>query len=57
MVALKDPFTTDIGLLSLGVLVFIVGMAAWFARFFLVHIREELEATKAAGSAPPRRTR
>ena len=41
MVALQELFTTDIGLLSLGVLLFIVGMAVWFARFFLSHIRQD----------------
>lgn len=50
MVALQELFTTDIGLLSLGVLLFIVGMAVWFARFFQARIREELEAAKRSPS-------
>jgi hypothetical protein len=56
MVALKELFTTDIGLLSLGVIVFIIGMGVWFGRFFKARIAEEMEAAKrAAPAAPPRR--
>ena len=39
-------FTSDIGLFSLFVIVFIVGMAVWFARFFSRKMREE-EQTQA----------
>jgi len=34
MKAVVDLFSTDYGLLSLGVLLFIIVMAAWFLRFF-----------------------
>ena len=34
-------FTSDIGLFSLFVIVFIVGMAFWFARFFSRQMHEE----------------
>ena len=50
MDALRELFTTDIGLLSLGVLLFIVVMAIWFGRFFLSHIRQD-EAERAALAA------
>jgi hypothetical protein len=30
-----DLFSTDYGLLSLGVIVFTVAMAVWYIRFFL----------------------
>ena len=39
-------FSSDIGLFSLFVIVFIVGMAIWFARFYSRKIREE-ELTQA----------
>jgi hypothetical protein len=58
MALLRELFTTDIGLLSLAVLAFIVGMAVWFARFFRSRIREELAsrtvATPAGADAPQR---
>ncbi|MDC6167399.1 DUF3149 domain-containing protein [Paucibacter sp. XJ19-41] len=41
MHALKDLFTTDVGLMSLGGLVFMLGMAVFFVRYFLRHIRED----------------
>lgn len=55
MVALRELFTTDIGLLSLAVLVFIIGMAIWFERFFRARIREEMEAAAAAKATPASR--
>lgn len=41
MVALKELFTTDIGLLSLGVIVFMVGMGAYLLRHFLKLMKEK----------------
>ena len=41
MHALKDLFTTDVGLMSLGGLIFMLGMAVFFVRYFLRHIRED----------------
>lgn len=46
MVALKELFTTDVGLLSLAVIAFIIGMGFWFGRFFKARIAEEMEAAK-----------
>ncbi len=34
MKAMMDLFSTDYGLFSLGVIVFMLGMAVWFYRFF-----------------------
>lgn len=34
MKAIVDLFSTDYGLLSLAVIVFIIFMAGWFLRFF-----------------------
>lgn len=41
MDALKLLFTTDIGLLSLGVIVFTIGMGVWFSRWFGKKIAED----------------
>lgn len=34
MKAMMDLFSTDYGLFSVGVIAFMLGMAAWFYRFF-----------------------
>ena len=41
MKALTDFFTTDYGLLSAAVIVFILGMAVFFVRYFVGHMRED----------------
>jgi hypothetical protein len=41
MEALKLLFTSDIGLLSLFTIVFIIGMGIWFRRFFTKQIEAE----------------
>lgn len=41
MDAWKELFTTDVGLLSLGVILFTIGMAFWFSRWFSKKIDEE----------------
>lgn len=40
MKAMMDLFSTDYGLLSVGVLAFILVMAAWFYRFFTRKMNE-----------------
>ncbi|WP_460563343.1 DUF3149 domain-containing protein [Hydrogenophaga aquatica] len=40
MKAIVDLFSTDYGLLSLGVLLFIIFMAWWFLRFFTRKMEE-----------------
>ncbi len=47
MVALKELFSTDIGLLSLFVILFIIGMGLWLARFFAARVREDEAAARA----------
>lgn len=47
MQAMKDLLTTDVGLLSLGSIVFMLGMAVFFLRYFFRHMRED-EALEAA---------
>ena len=49
MHALRDLFTTDVGLMSIGGIAFMLGMAAFFVRYFLRHIREDGERAAAAG--------
>lgn len=49
MHALKDLFTTDVGLMSLAGLVFMLGMGVFFVRYFLRHIQED--ADKAAAES------
>lgn len=44
MAALNELLTTDVGLMSLGVIVFVVVIGAYFARFVTRHMREDAEA-------------
>ena len=44
--AWQELFLTDIGLFSLFVIVFILGMAVWFARFFKKKMLEDEAARK-----------
>ena len=48
MHALKDLFTTDVGLMSAAGLVFMLGMAVFFVRYFLRHMQEDEAREKAA---------
>lgn len=41
MQALKELFTTDVGLLSVGVLTFMLGMGVFYLRYFLRHMKED----------------
>jgi hypothetical protein len=49
MHALKDLFTSDVGLMSLAGIVFMLGMGVFFVRYFLKHMKED-EAKAAAAS-------
>jgi hypothetical protein len=46
---LTELFTTDVGLLSIGGIVFMLGMAVFFLRYFLRHIREDGARAARAG--------
>ena len=46
--ALKELFTTDVGLMSIGGIVFMLGMGVFYLRYFLKHIREDAAAAAAA---------
>lgn len=41
MHAIKDLFTSDVGLMSIGSIVFMLGMAGFFVRYFLKHMHED----------------
>jgi Protein of unknown function (DUF3149) len=41
MHALKDLFTSDVGLMSIGGIAFMLGMGVFFLRYFLKHIKED----------------
>lgn len=57
MEAFKILFTTSTGLMSLGVIVFIIGMAWFFARLFSRKMREDAAAANAAtGNRPASQT-
>ena len=43
MHALNDLFTSDVGLMSVGVIVFMLGMGVFFVRYFLRHMKEDAE--------------
>lgn len=45
MTVFKDIFASDAGLLSLAVIAFMLGMGAFFVRYFVRHMHEE-EARK-----------
>lgn len=48
MTALKELFTSDVGLMSLATIGIVLGMGAFFVRYFLKHMRED-EAKAARG--------
>lgn len=41
MMAWKELFTTDVGLASLGVIVFVIGMSVFFGRMFNKKMNEK----------------
>ena len=41
MRALSELFTTDVGLLSIAVIAFMLGMGGFYLRYFLKHVRED----------------
>ena len=53
MRVLKDLFTSDVGLMSAAGLVFMLGMAAFFIRYFVTHIRDDAARADAAKPKQP----
>ena len=43
MHALKDLFTSDVGLMAVAGLTFMLGMGVFFVRYFFKHMREDGE--------------
>ena len=41
MQALKELFTTDVGLMSAAGLTFMLGMGVFFIRYIIKHVRED----------------
>jgi hypothetical protein len=48
MHALKDLFTTDVGLMSVAGIAFMLGMGVFFVRYFLRHMQEDAKNAAAA---------
>jgi hypothetical protein len=48
MHALKDLFTSDVGLMSVAGIAFMLGMAVFFVRYFLRHMQEDEARERAA---------
>jgi Protein of unknown function (DUF3149) len=49
MHALKDLFTTDVGLMSVSGIAFMLGMGVFFVRYFIRHMHEDEARAKAEG--------
>jgi hypothetical protein len=49
MRALADFFSTDYGLMSAAVILFMLGMGAFYVRYFLKHMHEDEARARAAG--------
>jgi Protein of unknown function (DUF3149) len=48
MQLLNDLFTTDVGLMSIGGIAFMLGMGVFFLRYFSKHIRDDTAAAERA---------
>lgn len=46
MHALKDLFTTDVGLMSAAGMAFMLGMGVFYVRYFLRHMHEDKRRAK-----------
>ncbi len=51
MHALVDLFNTDYGLMSIGGIVFMLGMGVFFLRYFFKHMRDDEAAQKVRSTA------
>lgn len=49
MHAVKDLFTSDVGLMSVAGIAFMLGMAVFFVRYFIRHMQEDEARERAAG--------
>jgi hypothetical protein len=51
MQALRELFTTDVGLLSIGGIVFMLGMGVFYLRYFIHHMHVDEAREKARAEA------
>jgi hypothetical protein len=51
MHALKDLFTSDVGLMSIAGIAFMIGMGVFYVRYFLRHMHEDEQRAKSASQA------
>jgi len=49
MSALKELFSTDVGLMSVVVIAVMLGMGVFYTRFFLKHIKDDAARAAAEG--------
>lgn len=54
MTAWKELLGSDVGLMSLGVIVFMLGMGAFFVRYFVRHVRDDTRRALAQGQGAAR---
>ena len=45
---LSDLFSTDVGLMSIGGIIFMLGMGVFYVRYFMKHMKEDGDAAAAA---------
>lgn len=45
-VLMKELFTTDVGLMSIGVIAFMLGMGVFFTLYILRHMKDKPPATQ-----------
>ena len=57
MRTLQELFTTDVGLMSIAGITFMLGMGVFFLRYFQRHIREDTAAAAARAAAEARSPR
>jgi len=55
MRALQDFFSTDYGLMSFAVIAITLGMGAFYARYFISHVRADVRRHDAEVAAAARR--
>ncbi len=53
MRVLRDLFTSDVGLMSAAGLAFMLGMAVFFIRYFVTHIRDDAARADSARPKQP----
>lgn len=46
---LSDLFSSDVGLMSIGGIAFMLGMGVFFVRYFLTHMHEDEARARSAG--------